>query len=110
MAIKVMLLSSLLGSPWMSLGTQLRIQEAQLVQLAFLDLICVGFHLFHVPVDAQKPTLEEISLWSIQPKRNAARECLCILRKRREGVNDRATIISSNDAGMDGEGADVGVF
>ena len=94
----------------MPFGTQLRIQEAQPVQLAFLDLTRVGFHLLHVPVDAQIAALKEISLGGIQPKRNAARERLLIFGKRREYVHDDATIVGSDDAGMDGEGADVGVF
>ena len=70
----------------------------------------MGFHFIHVPIDAQIPTIQEFSLGRIQPKRQAAREGLCILCKRREDVDDLATVISSNDAGMDGEDADVGVL
>lgn len=66
----------------MSLRTQLCIQEAQLVQFPFLDLIRMGFHLIHVPIDAQISTIEEVSLGCIEEKRNTASECLFIFRKR----------------------------
>ncbi len=94
----------------MSLRTQLCIQEAQLVQFSFLDLIRMDFHLIHVPVDAQISTIEEVSLRCIEEKRDTARECLFVFRERGENVDDRATIVSSNDARMNREDTDFGVL
>ncbi len=94
----------------MSLRTQLRIQKPQPIQLTLLNLILMSFHLAHIPINAQKPTLEELSRGCIQPKRDTARERLRILCKRRKGVHDCATIVSGNDAGMEGEDAEIGVL
>ena len=105
-----MSLKSLRGSPRMSLGAQLCVQETQLVQLAFLDLIRMSFQLVDIPIDAQKPTLDEVRLGRIQPEGKAARKRLCILRKRRESVDDHAPIFGSHDAGMDGEDTDVRIL
>ena len=81
-----------------------------MVQLAFLDLIRMSFHLLDIPVDTQIAAPGEVRPGRIEPEQKAARECLFILRKRREGVDDRAPIVGSHDAGMDGEDTDVGIF
>lgn len=102
--------NSLLGSPRVSLRTQLCIQETKLIQFALLDFIGMGLHFIHVPVDTQVSTFEEVRLGRGQPKRNTPRERLLILREWREHVDDRAAIVSRHQAGMDGEEADVGAF
>lgn len=94
----------------MSLRAQSCIQHTQMVQLAIPDLIRIGFHLIHIPIDAHIPTLEEVRPGRIQPQREAARERLFILGERRQGVIDRAPIIGGDDTGVDGEDAHVEVF
>ena len=94
----------------MSLRSQLCIQETQLVQLPLPDLIRMSLHLVHIPINTQIPAPGKFSLRRIQPEQKTARKRLCILRKRREGVDDLAPIIGGHDAGMDGEDADVRVL
>ena len=94
----------------MSLRPQLCIQETQLDQLSLLDLIRMSHHLIHIPINAQIPAPGKLSPRRIQPKQKPARKRLCILRKRREGVDDLAPIIGSHDARMDGEDADVRIL
>lgn len=81
-----------------------------MIQFAFFDLIRMSFHLVHVPIDTQIPTVEEASLGCIQPKRHTARERLLILPKRSKCVEDFATILRSNDAGVDGKDAEIRVL
>ena len=70
----------------------------------------MSFHLVDIPIHTQIPAPEEVSFGRIQPEQKAARKCLCILRKWREGVDDRASIIGSHDAGMDGEDTEARIL
>ena len=94
----------------MSFRAELCVEKAQFRQLPFRDLRRVGLHLVDVPINTQESTFEEISLGCIQPERHSACKGLLVLGETGEGINDHASIGGFNDAGMDGKGADVGLF
>lgn len=81
-----------------------------MIQLPLLNLLRMRLHLLHIPANAQIPAPQEISPGRIEVKRDTTHKCLFVLCEGREGVDDRATVVGCNDAGMDGEDADVGVF
>lgn len=70
----------------------------------------VSFHLVDIPIDTQIAAFQKVGPGRIEPEREAARKCLFILGEWREGIDDRAAIVSSDDAGMDGEDTDVRIL
>jgi hypothetical protein len=94
----------------MSLGAQFGVQETEVIQFSFLDFLRVGFHLLDVPVDTHIPSIEEIGLGGAQPKGETTAEYLLVFRKWCKGLDDRATIVSRNDARVNREDAKVGVL
>lgn len=94
----------------MPFRTEFRVEKAQLGQLPLRNLRRVGLHLVDVPIDTQEPTLEEVSLGRIEPKGHSTGKSLLVFCERLECVDDHAAIGGFDETGMDGEGANVGVF
>jgi len=68
------------------------------------------FHLIDIPIDAQKASSKEVSLWCGKPKKYTACKRLRVLCKGREGVNNHAPIRGLDNAGMKGENTKLGIL
>ena len=94
----------------MALRPKLTIQKPQLRQLARLNLALMLHQLLNIPVRAHEASLQEIRSCSVEPERQSPRESLRVFGERREGVDDHASVIGGDDAGVEGEGSEGWVF